>query len=144
MTKRITSFTARYRFLSNMYPASVTWNAIYFPAVENAYQAAKSFDPNDWEKFCLMTPIEARKAGRKLNIRHDWEMFKLPLMEVLLRRKFVGPMLDALLATAPLDIIEGNWWGDRFWGQCPVGEGRNELGKLLVKIRSEILPLTKD
>jgi predicted NAD-dependent protein-ADP-ribosyltransferase YbiA (DUF1768 family) len=45
------------------------------------------------------------------------------------------------MKTKPFELIEGNTWGDKYWGQCPIGNGRNELGKILMAIRDDI---TKD
>jgi predicted NAD-dependent protein-ADP-ribosyltransferase YbiA (DUF1768 family) len=42
-----------------------------------------------------------------------------------------------LLATGDTELIEGNTWGDTFWGVCR-GEGTNWLGKLLMEVRTEI------
>ena len=39
-----------------------------------------------------------------------------------------------LLETGDRYLEETNWWGDDFWGGCN-GEGRNELGKILMKVR---------
>jgi predicted NAD-dependent protein-ADP-ribosyltransferase YbiA (DUF1768 family) len=59
-------------------------------------------------------------------------------METLLRQKFAHPELRAKLKeTNDAELVEGNWWGDRFWGVCR-GEGENHLGKLLMKIRAEL------
>jgi predicted NAD-dependent protein-ADP-ribosyltransferase YbiA (DUF1768 family) len=45
---------------------------------------------------------------------------------------------DSLLATGTQEIVEGNTWGDTFWGQVN-GKGQNKLGKLLMKIRDELM-----
>ena len=60
-------------------------------------------------------------------------------MEECVRFKFTHhtELRDALLATADVELIEGNTWGDRIWGVYQ-GEGENHLGKILMKIRSEL------
>jgi predicted NAD-dependent protein-ADP-ribosyltransferase YbiA (DUF1768 family) len=59
-------------------------------------------------------------------------------MEDLLRQKFQNPYLkNKLLATGNAEIEETNSWGDVFWGICK-GVGENHLGKILMKIRSEL------
>jgi predicted NAD-dependent protein-ADP-ribosyltransferase YbiA (DUF1768 family) len=48
---------------------------------------------------------------------------------------------EMLLGTGDLEIIEGNSWGDKFWGMVlENGQwvGRNELGKLLMSVRAKI------
>lgn len=62
-------------------------------------------------------------------------------MEELLRIKFSGidPFLTrALLETGDAELIEGNTWNDTFWGVCN-GEGENNLGRLLMKVREELI-----
>jgi len=60
-------------------------------------------------------------------------------METLLREKFSkDPELRAkLLNTGTSKLVEGNTWGDRFWGVCR-GQGENNLGRLLMKVREEL------
>jgi hypothetical protein len=42
-----------------------------------------------------------------------------------------------LLATGDKELIEGNTWGDTFWGVCN-GIGQNHLGKILMAKRTEL------
>ena len=132
----IDSFSGEYDFLSNFSPAEVCWAGDSYPTVEHAYQAAKSNDPQVRERFAfLKTPGEAKREGRKIAIRDDWESIKINVMRNLLIQKFSDPVLLAKLkATAPHELIEGNWWNDTFWGVCR-GIGKNNLGKLLMEIR---------
>lgn len=59
-------------------------------------------------------------------------------MEDLLRLKFSNrEVANLLILTGDEELIEGNWWGDKFWG-IYNGEGENHLGKLLMKIRGEL------
>lgn len=44
---------------------------------------------------------------------------------------------EKLPAADETDLIEGNNWNERFWGVCR-GEGRNELGRILMNVRSEL------
>lgn len=48
-----------------------------------------------------------------------------------------GECRDQLLATGGVELIEGNDWGDAFWGVCG-GYGQNWLGVLLMLVRSEL------
>ena len=76
--------------------------------------------------------------GRHLPLRPDWEDVKLSVMEGLLRQKFrEEPFKSQLKATGDAQLVEGNYWGDVYWGVCR-GQGENHLGKLLMKIRGEI------
>ena len=59
-------------------------------------------------------------------------------MYKLLVQKFNDKELARkLLDTGDCYIQEGNKWNDRFWGVCK-GQGENHLGKLIMKIRSEL------
>lgn len=133
---KIDSFSGEYGFLSNFSPSEVVWMGDRFPTVEHAYQAAKSRDVIVRRSFAYIeTPGEAKRQGRKVQIRDDWESIKINVMRTLLIQKFRDPVLRAKLkATAPHELIEGNWWNDTFWGVCR-GIGKNNLGKLLMEIR---------
>ena len=56
-------------------------------------------------------------------------------MRQLLMTKFAWPgEQDLLLKTGTAELIEGNWWGDTFWGVFN-GAGQNHLGRLLMEVR---------
>lgn len=60
---------------------------------------------------------------------------KLSVMRDLLIQKFTHDDLKALLvATGDARLVEGNSWGDRYWGMCD-GTGSNHLGQLLMEVR---------
>lgn len=137
---KIEYFTGEYRFLSNFYPAKVNFAARRWPTVEHAYQAAKTFRKE--ERVAIhraQTPGEAKRLGRRVTIRKDWEEIKVRIMKALLRDKFYGheELKNKLLQTGDSELIEGNHWGDTFWGVCK-GVGENHLGKLLMEIREEL------
>lgn len=135
----IDSFNGRYRFLSNFHPVKVIYDNIEYSSVEHAYQAAKTLNPSMRRKIReTEAPKKAKELGRKAELRSDWERIKLSIMEELLKQKFSNPDLKrALLNTGEKTLIEGNWWGDVFYGVCN-GKGENHLGKLLMKIRTEL------
>ncbi len=136
----IDRFRGEYRFLSNFWPAVVTLDGITYPTVEHAYQAAKILDPTSRGLFySAATPGDAKRLGRQLTrLRGDWHQVRLAVMADLVRQKFTHPDLrDRLLATGNRDLIEGNDWGDTFWGVCR-GVGDNQLGRILMKVREEL------
>jgi ribA/ribD-fused uncharacterized protein len=128
--ERITSFTGKYRFLSNFYTGDDGFCS------ENEYQASKTENPD--LKFRILTaktPQEAKKLAKGL----PRPVNALEIMKKLLKFKFYAHDLkQMLLDTGDAELIEGNWWGDTFWGQCPVGTGENHLGKLLMQVREEL------
>jgi hypothetical protein len=134
----ISSFSDEFRFLSNFYPCRIKYEAIVYPSVENAYQAAKSLNLQERIEISKLSAGKAKRRGSKLQLRVGWSDIKLRIMEDLLREKFGQRDLKALLlATGNSEIIEGNTWGDTYWGVCN-GVGENKLGQLIMRIRSEL------
>ena len=145
----IHKFEGEYRFLSNFYLSNVYDSFItkmLFPSVENAYQASKSLDPDFWKLLTIVTPGKAKRLGKSIKLRDDWEEIKLKVMANLLKEKFKP---GSILATKLIDtfdavLVEGNTWNDKIWGKVllpdgTLGEGKNYLGQLLMGIRKEIL-----
>lgn len=138
MTPTIDSFTGDFAFLSNFHPCEIEFEGIKFPTVEHAFQAAKTLSVHDREAIrAAATPGKAKRLGRKVDLRRDWNNIRVSVMEQLLRIKFSDPWLRELLdITKGATLVEGNTWNDTFWGVCK-GKGDNNLGKLLMKIRDE-------
>ena len=135
----VTSFEGKYRFLSNFYECGIRYEGRTFYNVEAAYQSAKKDDPKYKDRLSsTVDPVIAKKIGRNQQGR-DWPTKSLDIMLELLRLKFNEPTLkQKLLDTKSEVLIEGNWWGDTFWGQCPLGTGENHLGILLMQVRKEL------
>jgi ribA/ribD-fused uncharacterized protein len=144
-TQVIESFEGEFRWLSNFEPCKMHHNDLEYETAEHAYQSSKTNSLHEKKAFTLSGGYHAGKAkrkGRKVTIRFDWEDVKLSVMEEILRIKFC-PVRNPKLAlklfnTDPCILIEGNTWGDVFFGVCD-GEGENHLGKILMKIRSDLL-----
>lgn len=140
----ITAFRDQYVVFSNFYRIDLVLDGMIFPTLEHAFQAAKTLDWND-RRFIQQsaTPGTAKIHGRKVKLRTDWDEVKIPIMRELLEQKF-GERSDnfilrvALRNSFPCELIEGNTWGDKYWGCVPEdGQwvGENMLGKLLMEIR---------
>lgn len=139
----IISFRGEYAFLSNFHPCKIVMYGMEFPSVEHAYQASKSFDPVERDVIRRRpTPGAAKKHGQAVKLHPKWNLMKLGIMEALLRKKFADPaLLGMLMSTYPRQLVEGNTWGDAYWGMAPHSGrwyGENHLGKLLMKIRNEV------
>ena len=141
----INKFEGQYEFLSNFFPSVIEYGGIQYPTVEHAFQAAKSLSEEEQAAISIAkTPGIAKRLGRKVVLRPDWEEVKIEVMRQCLAKKFEHPDLCAkLLATGDEELIEGNHWHDNFWGSCSCekcgGNGQNQLGKLLMKIRNEYM-----
>lgn len=134
--KVIDSFSGEYDFLSNFHPSPILHYGLIYPTVENAFQAAKCSDSNARSKFVNLTPGEAKRLGRKIQLREDWDWARINIMAVLVKIKFISSedLLIKLVGTDGYELIEGNTWGDTFWGVCN-GVGENNLGKILMETR---------
>jgi ribA/ribD-fused uncharacterized protein len=140
----INKFDGPYAFLSNFYHSPIVYEGLEYPTVEHAFQAAKTLKVSERESIAaLPTPGAAKRAGRQVALRKDWEEVKIDVMRECLKEKFKDPVLFAsLVATGDEELIEGNYWHDNFWGVCSCersnGQGLNQLGKLLMELRAEL------
>ena len=108
--------------------------------VEHYYQAMKTLDGNEQERIRLTPkPGSAKRMGRRVELRPDWEAVKLKVMRYALSLKFTTESEAGkyLLSTGDEILVEGNDWGDRFWG-VDGGVGENWLGVLLMARRAEL------
>lgn len=141
----ISKFNGDFDFLSNFFSSPIRYEGMVYPTVEHAFQAAKTMDMAKRREIAgLPTPGAAKRAGRQVTLRPDWEEVKVDIMETLLREKFSNPHLNFCLRITDGHFLEeGNNWHDNFWGVCHCercgGNGRNQLGKLLMKIRAEAI-----
>lgn len=140
MTEKIDKFSGEYEFLSNMYPCKVTYGGITYKCSESAYQAQKC--PELAARFSDLNGYVAKKMGRQVNIRPDWEQVKLRIMATIVFQKFNQnkELAEKLILTGDAELIEGNYWGDTYWGICTNktydNAGENYLGKILMFTRT--------
>lgn len=135
----IDCFDGEYYFLSNFYNANVEYEGLIYKNSEAAFQAAKCMYANDRERFTEYNPGKAKREGRKVLLRLDWEEVKDQVMLDIVRAKFSQNEIlkEKLLATGDAHLVEGNTWGDCYWGVCK-GKGRNHLGIILMQVRKEL------
>lgn len=153
----INSFTGRYRFLSNFYPVTIEHQGIKYPSVEHYYVAMKIKNDQqidgryityiDCREMIAKMPAEqagkVKQFGKIIKVRKDWDDVKLDIMLWGVREKFKNEDLKQLLLdTDGEELVEGNWWGDKFWG-VSNGEGENHLGKILMRVREELKQVNK-
>lgn len=142
MTAPINSFDNEHRFLSNFFvlPRPIEWEGLLYRTTEHAFQAAKTLDPKERERIRdAGSPGQAKRLGRKVKpLRPGWDDMKVMVMDSICWIKFQHPLLRKwLLETGDAELIEGNDWGDTFWGTVN-GRGENQLGKSLMRIRDAI------
>ena len=143
----IRSFRGDYWFLSNFYPCAILFDGFEFKSVEAAFQAAKCADLDQRAMFQpIGQPAMAKKLGRTVTLRSDWETVKLSILTELVRLKFVSSpeLMGALLATGDAMLVEDNTWHDNFYGNCTCDRcrdtvGLNHLGRTLMQFRDQLL-----
>lgn len=122
----ITSFSGDYAFLSNFYPSPIKMlypdpdsrfpadlAPIDYPTVEHFFQAEKvtSLVKKRWIADSP-TPGTAKKRGRAVDLRTDWESVKYDVMAQGVEAKFhpAADLTKLLLATGDAYLVEGNTW----------------------------------
>lgn len=135
----INEFRGQYYFLSNFYEAPVEYEGIKYQNNEAAFQSAKVTDYDTRLQFANLNPSQAKSKGRHVTLRHGWELIKDDIMYEVCKAKFEQneDLKAKLLATEKEELVEGNTWGDTYWGKCN-DKGKNQLGKILMRIRGEL------
>ena len=126
-------------FLSNFYETPVVYEGIRYRNAEAAFQSAKLADKKERLQFQKLTGAQAKALGKTVKLRDDWDDIKLSVMYDVVDAKFANneSLRTSLIWTGTQDIVEGNNWGDTYWGVCR-GKGENHLGKILMAIRKDI------
>lgn len=136
----VPEFKGEFFFLSNFYESNLTWRNEKWQTAEHAFQAAKAFHIKDsyihdisgyMDKVMnAPTPAKAKHYGRSVNIDLDtWDGMKVQYMREIIHAKFATGQnnpVGQLLNTGAMLLVEGNDWGDVFWGRS-----RNESGKIV-------------
>jgi ribA/ribD-fused uncharacterized protein len=141
----INCFDGKWAFLSNFYWNEIEFEGITYPTNEHFFQAMKTLDIGERQKIAnCLTPGQAKRMGRQVALRPDWEEVKEDIMFLGLCLKFADEQLaDWLVETGDEPLEEGTTWHDNEWGNCSCPkcrniEGKNKLGKLLMKVRGMI------
>jgi ribA/ribD-fused uncharacterized protein len=142
--ERICFYEQDFYVLSNFSAFTLSWKNLRFDTSEAAYhwekfpgeiivRAAIQTAPSAHEAFKI---AEKNKAIRLI----DWDLVKVDIMRDILRAKVNQHeyVRRKLLATGDRELVE-NSWRDDFWGWGPNRDGRNQLGKLWMEIRSELM-----
>ncbi len=141
----VKEFRGDYEFLSNFYYNDFVWRNIAFPTGEHAFQYAKGFCAQGREAerhfeavLGAPTPSKAKYAGRSVKIDVDeWDKHKVQWMREIVHARFATGstnMVGWLINTGAMLLVEGNTWGDQFWGRSN-GAGFNTLGAILMEER---------
>ncbi len=135
----IADFQGDYRWLSNFYYCLIEYEGMTYRSTEHAFQAAKTLDQHEREKIRIApSPAQAKKLGRQVTLREGWDEMRDGVMLQITRAKYRDTELRKKLRdTGDAKLVEGNTWGDTYWGVCN-GVGENRLGQTLMRVREEL------
>lgn len=145
--KQILFYENKYYMFSNFSSFSVEKDGFLWSTSEHLYQASKFMDSDS--KINIVEEIRSSRsahdskkiAEKYLNrIRKDWDDIKIGVMEeiILLKHDQHKYIQRKLLESTGREIVE-NSPIDSFWGWGPNHDGQNELGKVWMRLREEIL-----
>lgn len=129
---------------SNFSSFAVEWKGRLWPTSEHAYQAAHFLDtyPDIVEEIYKATSAHnAKKIAHRNEDKFpaDWDSKKVSIMEDICLHKLQqhAYVEQKLLETEDKEIVEDSP-KDYFWGRGLNKDGRNELGKIWMKLRGKL------
>ena len=131
-----------YGCFSNFAPYPIRLGGKIWPTSEHYFQAQKFEDDGQREAVRkAKSPMLAARMGRdrKNKLRRDWESVKVSVMTEAVRAKFMqhDELRATLLGTGDTKIVE-HTENDDYWGDGGDESGKNMLGQILMRIRSEL------
>lgn len=141
----IVRFEDNFFWLSNFFQVPVKVGQLTFGSTEAAFQGSKykAALVGQKEQYEFLNdmieanPSQSKKLGKRLMIDLDkWESIKVQCMREVVKAKFDqhDDLRLMLIETGAAMLVEGNNWGDKFWGRCD-GKGLNVLGSILMELR---------
>ena len=155
----ILEFKGENSWLSNFAPCKFTHLDVEYASTEAFYQAWKFtaidmieikvgdelIEVNARDYICKQPANVTKQLGKLAKVPWNWDIVRLEVMKTALEYKFVHNLhyRSLLKATGNVNLVEGNWWHDNFWGNCNCPKcrestGKNMLGKLIMDIRSRL------
>ena len=133
-------------WFSNFIPFEkpMSYQGLSFRTPEHFFQAMKTLNYKDRARCAsLGTPALAKRFGRTVTLRTDWNEIKLSVMEYALSYKFSGGLWLERLRREDGPFVEWNAWHDNFWGYCTCRRCKgkphlNHLGKLMDKLQRRL------
>lgn len=129
-------------YMGNFYKARHFIYGKWWNTTEASYQAQKTNVES--EVLAIQQaekPMQARNLGQKVSLRENWDMIKDRIMYDCVLAKFLqhSDLRKQLMETGDEELVEDTKsTNDMYWGCGTDGTGRNELGKILMRIRQEL------
>ncbi len=136
-------FRKELAFLSNFYEAPFEINGVKYKTVEHYFQSEKATGSKDKEKIIIAkTPADAKRLGKQIELRSDWDEVKDQVMFDGILNKFLqNKDIAEKLIKLEGEIVEYNKWHDNYWGfclckRCQRKKKLNKVGKILMEVRN--------
>lgn len=143
----VNGFRNEYYFLSNFSSSKIEYEGYTYDNAEAAFHAQKNDSATYKHLMQFQPPNLAKREGRKVQLREDWEEVKDNIMYEIVKAKFSQNqhLKKKLLATGEQYLQESNDWHDNYWGVCTCNRskcrdtiGKNRLGDILMRVRREL------
>lgn len=154
----VTLFYSIFSPLSNFYPAQFISDNVCFQSSEQYYQYFKAKaccnDDVAGRILAINDPMEAKRLGKRVNPTDDDDWNPLTTMKHALLHKFTQhPELAEILTDTGCNTLGESAPYDKYWGTGlkmsdadaynPVAwSAKNNLGRLLMEVRSELANIT--
>ncbi len=140
---KVLFYEREFYIFSNFSSFTVEYEGYLWPTAEYAYQASKFIDNSIIDQIKKSkSSHDAFKIARNNQdkVKSNWLDIRVFVMENIVRAKLSQHeyVMKKLLETSNREIVE-NSHRDDFWGWGPNKDGQNQLGKIWMKLRDEII-----
>ncbi|KIK98136.1 hypothetical protein PAXRUDRAFT_824207 [Paxillus rubicundulus Ve08.2h10] len=134
-----------YYGFTNFSPDPVEYQGKRYPTSEHLFQSLKFLDHRpelaEHIRTCSNRPRVVFDETHRFNpeVRPDWLRVRIETMDMVLWHKFTQNehLKEELLSTGDAELVEDSD-KDAFWGVGPDGNGENQLGKALQRLREKL------
>jgi len=134
-----------YYGFTNFSPDPVEYKGKLYPTSEHLFQALKFMDRRpelaEHIRTCSTRPRVVFDETHRFNpeVRPDWLKIRIQMMDLAIFYKFTqnAQLKEELLSTGDAELVEDSD-KDAFWGVGPDGNGENQLGKALERLRAKL------
>mgnify|MGYP002851785871 CR=1 FL=1 len=131
---------------SNFTESQLTYEGVSYTNPEAMFQSMKLLNKEQRKQFSSLSPATAKKMGRSVSLRDDWEEVKYDCMlqTVLARCEQEVNFSETLKHTGDSFIFEDTTgWHDNEWGccscdKCSGKKSKNMLGLALMDARARL------
>ena len=131
-----------YGCFSNFSAHGMDLDGHWWPTSEHYFQAQKFIGNRHADLIRrARTPLSAAELGRDSSkpLRRDWDRVRDDVMRRAVAAKFRAhaEIREILLSTGAQEIVEDTTT-DHYWGRGRTGTGKNMLGQILMRTRTQL------